>query len=262
MKYLFKFLFPNCETIGQQKIVIPPSDTSRNGTIRDGVVHCLAYGFHKSQEEPREGRQRTRAFDRNPVGHRMLVPKRLGLRARSRSDSPESERDHPSLAEDVMDPQLPRYDPDMDDVFEDPDTYVLKPDKLHLYFESHKPDLLLYKVSVNVPDQDFPDGMRDEVHVKIVFQISSHKDFSKASLYYHMQGNTKQCVQSCLSAFAFNQTVMYGIVVVVDGLKLVKVERQQNPNAAMEYNISETDLVTWDRTDAMHAVFEMIEGIL
>ena len=161
-----------------------------------------------------------------------------------------------------MDPQLPRYDPDMDDVFEDPDTYVLKPDKLHLYFESHKPDLLLYKVSVNVPDQDFPDGMRDEVHVKIVFQISSHKDFSKASLYYHMQGNTEQCVQSCLSAFACNQTVMYGIVVVVDGLKLVKVERQQNPNAAMEYNISETDLVTWDRTDAMHAMFEMIEGIL
>ena len=81
-------------------------------------------------------------------------------------------------------------------------------------------------------------------------------------VHNYMQGNTEQCVQSCLSAFACNQTVMYGIVVVVDGLKLVKVERQQNPNAAMEYNISETDLVTWDRTDAMHAMFEMIEGIL
>ena len=256
-KSLFKFLFPNCESTSQQKIVAAPLDTSQNGKLSDGVIHSLSYGFHKSQAEQREGRPRNRA-----VQHRMLLPKRKEVRSRSRSPVNEAnESDQASLADDVMDQQNPRYDPDLDDLFNDPDAYILQPGKLHLYFESYRPDLLLYKAE-EVPDQDFSGYRRDEVQVKIVFELSSFKKFGKTSLPYHVQTNTEQCVQSCLSAFTYNQTLMYGIVIVVDGLKLVKFEKRINADGTVEYDISETDLVTWERTDAMHALFQMIADIL
>lgn len=265
-KALFEYLFPNCLSQGhrrEQYLTLAPAETSENGTLGDGVVHCLRYGFHRNQSRPRASRQRER-FDPNvPVSHRMLLRKEASRRSRSRSPVSDDEElsDEGELPPNCTDPDEPNIVPDYDALFDDPGRYLVKPSKLYKYVESHKPDLSLI-VSKATQDPQYPGRTREEVQVKISFKMASYEKFASENLTNAVLYNTEQCVQSCLSGFGCNQDLMYGIVIVVDGLKLVKIERQQNLNGENEYVVSDTDLVLWDQADSMHALFQLIEQIL
>jgi hypothetical protein len=55
------------------------------------------------------------------------------------------------------------------------------------------------------------------------------------------------------AALSHNQTEITGLVIVPDGMKIVKILRQRNPN--MIYKVHETNLITWNETRQLYAVF-------
>jgi hypothetical protein len=42
--------------------------------------------------------------------------------------------------------------------------------------------------------------------------------------------STEQCALQCLAALSHNQTEISGLVIVPDGMKIIKIQRQDNPN--------------------------------
>ena len=238
------------------------NDTSGNGTIEDGVIHYLLYGYQEELQQNSRGIQRNRHLE-----HRFLLPKRSGCkskpRSRSSSSSDESDDDDDelALAKNVYNAHAPhrRRNIRTTDLLNDPDRYLVKPRKLHAYLESRKPNLVLFKKHT-VPNTDYPGYSKVEYTVKVIIEISSYQK-SRGVCRKHIQKTVEQCVESCLAAFSCNQDLMYGLVVVVDGFVLIKVEKQ-NLGGQAEYKISETDLIMWDNADSLHAMLYTLNSVL
>ncbi len=245
-KCLFQYLFPNYgapHSNYKQMLKVAPSDPAQDGTLLDGVVLSLLYGF-------RDGRYRK--------SQPTLIPKRLGLFARSQSSSLtcSCDCDDEELEDHVLDPQCPSYEPFIEDLQDDPMEYNLKHDKLHVYFECHKPDLVL----IEWREMSLPQNhaiVKDVARAKLIIEISAYNKF-RGYLERHVSESVEQCVLSCLAAYAHDQTLMYGIVVVVDGLKLVKVEKIQN-GGVWQYIVSETNLIMWENAAGIHSVLHVID---
>ncbi|XP_072029441.1 uncharacterized protein [Amphiura filiformis] len=260
---LFDTLFPDSQIPEQKVLVAAPPETSKNKTIRHGVVHCLTYGFYKDQvDEVRHPRPRRR---NEYVSNRILIGKKLGNRARSRSRSPVSDND--DITEHVRDVTVPpraQLQPiTIHDMLQNPPNFVLKSQSFHNYFEPHKPDFLFCSISTIEKESEEVAGVVNrsrEYSVKLIIEISSQQKFQQTvSLKKHLEHTTEQCVQQCLSGMNANQDKIYGLTIVPDGLKLIKINRRQNPTT---YLVSETELVTWNQTQNIYAMLQMIDNIL
>ncbi len=258
---VFQYLMPNCDSRDRGQTLSRAVSDPRNGSVEDGAVYCLVYGYNN-----RHVRATARGMHKNSDGeHRLFLQKRYRHQksSRSRSHSPSSSDDDgdddDNLADNVYDPQNPDKQTCMRDIFSDPDTYLVRDQKLHVYFESHKSDFLVLK-STLLPDPDFPGFSRNEYMVKIVIEIASSENV-QTHVVDHVGKCVQHCVESCLRAFSCNQDLMYGLVVVVDGFVLIKVEKQ-NQGGQVEYQISETDLIMWDNADSLHAMFYTLNSVL
>ena len=255
MEEVFKYLLPNCDNRPNQQLKRVVSAARSGGRIQDGALRCLSYGYQEEQIHQSRGRQRNRDIE-----HRFLLEKRSSEGSRSRSSSPVGVGE--DIRHNVYDPQNPRRRVGVErwnSLLRHPDRYVVKPEKFHIYFESHKPDVMILHHTV-VPDPDYHGYTRFEYQAKVVIEISSHKK-GGSTLTSHIEKSVEQCVQSCLAALAHDQDLMYGLVVVVDGFILIKVQKQ-NQGGQEEYNISETDLIMWDDPDSLHALFSTLHAIL
>ena len=253
-------LFPACQETNRSVIgehiylKIPPADTNQNSTISRGVPHCLVYGYDESQVELRpvlKADMPRNLENRSRPRHRVLVPKQLGHKARSRSRSPVQLVDHVNyVGQDVGQDRL--LEP-MRHMLDNPDDYVVKTDCYFEFLEPHKPDLTCLKV---VPKQ----SGQQVVIAKFICEISSWNREAKThtSIEEHVREITEQCVQSCLAALACNQDSILGICVIVDGLKLIKIEKSQDLFGKFSYHVRETLLITWDDIDDLYALLEMI----
>ena len=252
-KELFRYLLPNCYK--------PNREQALQRVVEDGAVHCLVYGYQKQQLY----RQNNRGMQKDTnLEHRFLLTRKPGDDSRSRSRSPASSDDEEDSNEDlnrnVYDSQNPRRGVvRLNALLNDPESYVIKPNKLYVYFESHKPDLVLFH-KLRVPDTDYPGHNKEEYVAKVIIEISSFEKYVD-DVVGHIQKNVEQCVQSCLAAFACNQDLMYGLVVVVDGFVLIKLQKQ-NQGGQEEFEITETDLLMWDNADDMNALFSTLNNVL
>lgn len=61
----------------------------------------------------------------------------------------------------------------------------------------------------------------------------------------------------CLAALSHNQTEISGFVIVPDGMKIIKIQRQDNPNVI--YYVKETNIVTWNQTGQLYALLNYLE---
>ena len=255
---LLMYLLPRCQSGNHD--VTSPNDMANSGRLEDGSVSCLVYGYNNEQWANARGRARN-----GRPRHRYLMPRRKSYEARSRSPSCSSssdEDDDVDLENNVEEQRNPgRTDIDDTDLLNEPDEYILKSCKLHKYFESHNPDVLVGKYQLVQDHPGSPGNQRREFTAKIIVVISPARNCKTRRLAKHVAKSVKQCVQSCLAAFAVNQDLMYGVVVVVDGLVLIKVERVQN-GGRFEYKVLETNLITWDNPQDVHSILDELNNIL
>ena len=255
LEEVFKYLLPNCDNRPNQHLKRGISAERSSGRIQDGALRCLSYGYQEEQIHQSRGRPRNR--DRE---HRFLLKTRSSETSRSRSRSPVRIGEEEDIRNNVYDPQNPRSGAERwNSLLRHPDRYVVRPEQLHVYFECHKPDVMILHHTV-VPDPDYHGYNRFEYQAKVVIEISSYKK-GATTLTTHIDKSVEQCVQSCLAALAYDQDLMYGLVVVVDGFVLIKVQKQ-NQGGQEEYNISETDLIMWDNQDSLYALFYTLDKYL
>ena len=256
-------LFPELIAPNLDLAIPPDSETSMNASLEMGTPHCLKYGFVKEQLDvesevgrkganpnAREGEQRGRPRQR------VLLKKRTVKKSRSRSRSPLSDDDDDdvNLTNQLMKTRPnAKANPNMFHLLNNPNDYLLFTKSHFTYFEPHKPDLVL------VWTKESPSNSTHHI-AKFVCEISSwNKEArSNVSLEKHVDSATEQCIQSCLAAMAFDQTFILGIVIVVDGMKLIKIE-QEDDGQQLVYNIRETRLISWDRKDYLYILFGIIK---
>ena len=256
---VFQYLLPNCVRQNQELISAVP-DTSANGHIYDGAVLCLVYGYLDTQVRRARNRSRQRDVPVQNLEHRFLLRKRCGRsRTRTSSDSDDGDDDE-KLYQNVTDNLNPTRVVNLHDLLTDPARHLIESSKLHVYFEAHNPDYLILK-HTRVSDADYHECNKTEYEVKVVVKIASYKKFSGCDLLDLISESVEHCVESCLGAFSCNQDLMYGLVVVIDGFVLIKVKKQ-NQGGQEEYRITETDLITWDNADSLHAMLYTLNGIL
>ncbi|XP_072023835.1 uncharacterized protein [Amphiura filiformis] len=256
---LLEFLFPNIKvtTPGAVQTVVPsPSNTSINVSIGGGCAQFSVWIPRRAVDT--EGRARVRT----PLAYRVALRKAdCAHRSRSKSRSPVRENTAVDpLYEDMVgiNGNLPNNDRS---VIDNPGDYIVKSDKHHHYFESHRPDLMVVQTQ-DVQDLDpVPQPLREESHVKLVCELSTTRKFGPCALTTYLRKNAEQCIQSCLSSLGYNQDLILGLVVVVDGFKLIKIEKRQN-QGNFSYEISESDLILWNNAVGMHEMFHIISNIL
>lgn len=254
---LLEFLFPNISATtaaGTVQSIIPaPLNTSLNVPVTGGCAHSLVYGYHDEQS-----RQRGRARVATPVEYRVALRKAEDAhRSRSRSRSPVRQTASVTpLHQDVesINGNVPCRD---SAVIDNPGEYIVDRKAHHHYFESHRPDVTVVQTKHARDLDPGPPQMREEAHVKLVCELSTTQKFGAIRLANYLQRNTEQCVQSCLSSLGYNQDIILGLVVVVDGFKLIKIERRDN-QGNLSYEISESDLILWNNADGMHELFHVI----
>ncbi|VDI42156.1 Hypothetical predicted protein [Mytilus galloprovincialis] len=237
-----------------------PAETSGNKSLREGVMHCLTYGFHEDQidrateqmQRPREQRLRERACGREKyyatedgkLTHRVVIP---NDRQRSKSRSPSPTNDiRPQVRRRI--PPRPLPPNDIHDFLGDADNYDLHAPNLHNFFEPHKPDCVVVK------EQNI--GQNLSAALLCTVEICSWQRFGEANFRRTLNHATHQCVQQCLAGLSFNQEHILGLVFVPDGIKLVKVERDQN----QIYRVTETDLITWDDTNLILQLLRYLQN--
>ncbi|XP_072038478.1 uncharacterized protein [Amphiura filiformis] len=312
-------LFPeSCAIISGMEFHVPTADTSMNATIESGIPHCHYYGYVQEQvlddsgaevnpqdgSEARGGENGERG--RGRLRQRVLIPKKLRKKARSRSRSPvRDDEEDPILTDHVLNirPSAPQAaNPNMIRLLNNPNDYLLGPQSYHSYFEPHKPDVvLLWRKKLSPPLQERtksqptslhtesqPTSLRTEsqptslqesqnfestssrtpekpyyYYLKIVCETTSWDTSSRTSgtLQTHVDNATERCVQSCFSALAHDQESILGVVVVADGMKLVKIERSQDGNGFI-YNVRETRLVTWEDSQHLYILLQIMKNAI
>ena len=200
--------------------------------------------------------------DRGRLRQRVLLQKKLGRKGRSRSRSPLSDDDDVVLTDHVLPNPPPPGNPTMPRLLNNPNGYLLTPQSYHHYFEPHKPDLVLVWRK-KLAHMSLPQHI-----AKIVCEISSwNKEGRATSLQRHVDEATEQCVQSCLAALAHDQKCILGIVIVADGLKLVKIDRISGNQSGNDghhtyYTVKETRLVHWNSAQDLYVLFGMIKNVI
>ena len=235
--------------IDEQRIIVQaPAKTSQNTTITDGVVHCLTYGFHPLQVEENNHGERGRYLNREGrIRHRVILPKSLGCRSRSRSRSPSP--DNIDLVDNVTNIRTRQPPGHMREVLQNPHEYELNSNRLHYYFEPHKPDFLIYKKNRNTP----------KAVATVLLEVSSYKKYGKGSTFYtHLKLSTEQLVQQCLAGISDDQPKISGLLFVPDGMKFVDVQVQNDQNHT--YLVRESGLVQWNQTDEIYALLFHLEN--
>ena len=288
-------LFPEC-VVRDLKLVIPPSDTSANyAPIQMGVSHCLNYGFVSEHVEDSDDDEdhvevnvredadanagnddRGGGPDQNAMENvnqeqgrgrprqRVLLQKCRSKRVRSRSRSPISDDDDVFLTDHVSDirPNAAHGpgNPNIPQLLNNPNDYLLTPNSYHKYLEAHKPSLAL------IQRKKLPHVSSTLEHVvKFVCEISPWDKEGRAmpiSLQRHVDEATAQCVQSCLAALAHNQKSILGVVIVADGLKLVKIDRVNGDDGSHMYTVKETRLVMWNSERYLYVLFGIIKNAI
>lgn len=241
IKYLLDELL-HIIILGERYILQAPAETSKNKRLREGVMHCLIYGFHPTQIEI--ARQQGLYQNRGRLRHRVILPKALGSRARSRSRSPSPVND---LYIDVKKTRNQQPALNLQEVLQNPNDFELKSYRLHSYFEPHKPDFLIV-------------GERNDftATAKVVIEVSSYMKYGRSvSFNAHLKLSTEQCVQQCLAGISHNQRVISGLVVIPDGIKLVKVKMQNHG-----YTVKETDIIGWHETFRIYALLKYLEDAI
>ena len=256
---------------------VPPAETSLDKATFDlGVPHCLYYGFgEKSQpvekyrpvlkegfmmdssdeEDSSDDAQRDAAGrrHRSRPRHRMLRPAKKQNRSRSRSPMSNEDEDV-DLVDNVKyvgERQSRPSDITLRHMVNNPDDYLLATREYSKFFESHRPDLMCFKES---------EKSGQPIVAKFVCAISSwcREGEEYITIERHVEEITERCVHSCLATLACNQDSILGICVVVDGMKLIKVDKARDDSGHISYNITETTLVPWDDIDEMYVLLEMI----
>ena len=231
----------------KRKLKKAPSSPLNNKTLQDGVVHCLVYGCnHEQMELARVGKFQERGRLRHRVLLRKLHGNRSNSRSRSRSRSPSPLSDLQYQTEHRR-PNPRNLITSTQNMLQNPDDYILMSNALHSYFEPQTPDFLIYTHSVN-----------DGVTGKILIIVSSYVKYGRQTSFdTHLTQSTQQCVRQCLAALSHNQTEITGLVIIPDGMKIVTILRQQNPNVI--YKVHETNLITWNETRQLYAVLYYLE---
>ncbi len=249
---LMKNLFPTATHVNQ-RFVTPPSETSQNATISDGVPFCLVYGHDMEQKESKStgpkyhGDEQSQRHGR--LEKRVLLKKRLGCESRSRSRSPVTKQ----TDEDPLHLYVVPGAHSMEDVLDDPHVYQLNFPYHHEYFEPHKPDLCLINWSPPLKD-----SRSSAAVAKIICKISSYRKYLGVRFEKTIEYSTGQLVQTCLAALAFEQTAIYGLLVMVDGLKWIKVANEGQGG----YCVEETDFIFWNQTNDLLSLLQMIEDVV
>ena len=238
-------------------MVITCPASSRNGTLDVGVFHCLSFGFHPEQvnnlQEADEARdERPMNIERSRRTKRMLVPKRTSDRSRSGSRSPSPPPN--TILQDSNHCHRLSAQITLEDMLDNPEDYVLKNSKFFQYFETHKPDLIVFKETST--------RQTEERHseVKIVVKIASYNRYpSCLSVKTHLKAVTEQCFLACMAGFCLNQTSITGLIIVPDGMKLIRILKRNNQGVA-SYVTEETDLIEWHQTQQLNNLIRFMQN--
>ena len=242
-------------------MVIKCPESSRNETLDVGVFHCLCFGFHPEQvinlQEAEEARDEQQInIERGRLRKRMLVPKRTGdSRSRSRSPSPGPN----TVLQDSNHLHRRGAQITLEDILDHPEDYVLKNSKFFQYFEPHKPDLIVFKETLRRASRQ-----TEERHgeVKLVVEIASYNRYpSCLSVKTHMKAVTEQCFQACMAGFCLNQISITGLIIVPDGMKLIRILKQNNQDVAT-YVTEETDLIEWHQTQQLNNLIRFMQNVV
>ena len=234
--------------------------STRNKSIRNGVVHCLTYGYTREEldittEEVDcdvcrrgHGRQRQRSYtqERGRLRQRILLPKRTGSTSRSRSRSPSPTN---NITQRIINIRNYR-NTSLQDMLQNPEDFKVHPNWLHSYFESYTPNFLIYSSRPN----------NLAVKADILVEMSPYNKYSsnhKFSTY--LDYCTEQIVQKCSASLSLDQTEVLGLVMVPDGLKLIKVMKMFDQNQTISYKVQETDLVQWHETQGLYLLLKEME---
>ncbi|XP_072019352.1 uncharacterized protein [Amphiura filiformis] len=277
LESLLEFLFPNISVKAPgtvQSVVPSPVNTSMNVSVIGGCAHSLVYGYHEEQSS--DSNPSGKARGRTPVEYRVALLKVLDAhddaddddddahKCRSTSKFSRSRspvRDTGYFYQDLQGINGNRPYSDRS-VIDSPGEYIVQSHLHHHYFESHKPDLMVVQTKQVQNLDPGPPRMREEAHVKLVCELSTTRKFGRIDLVpSYLVKITEQCVQSCLASLGYNQDLILGLVVVVDGFKLINIERKEN-QGHFSYEISESDLILWNNAVGMHEMFHLIGNIL
>ena len=234
----------------------------------DGVPLCLRYGYHKTGEDsdsepdtsdalPRlpvcggddkevasEDARRTKdEVNRGRVRKRIILAKKTGKQGRARS--PERKVvDLRRCVVDVKNAQRPYRIRSIEYLLDHHDDFFVKSEEYFQYFEPQRPDLICFQKME-----------RREVLVKLVCEIGSwdEEGIEGVSLEQLVTDSTEQCVRSALASLSHNQEFICGLVLVVDGMKLIQIKKDSTC-----YRIRETPLVLWHEERKLFVLLEMI----
>jgi hypothetical protein len=219
-----------------------------NKTLQEGIAYNLVYGTHeviqKLDTKAARGRGRRQERGRQPT-KRLILYKRHSDRSTSRSPSPASERD---LRNDVVskDHKNDEWAFDAKDkmithMYQNQTQYRLAGTSHRYFFETHKSDYLYYtRHRATGSGESEMDG---HLIARLVVEVTSKARWNTTNIETQLSKSTEQVVQQCLSAISAQQKKIGALLVVPDGLKLVKIERAQDQNAA--YVVYETPLIKW-----------------
>ena len=260
VKILLKDLltFPNDDAHMYMIITCPQS--SRDGTLDVGVFHCLSFGFHPEQvinlQEADEARDEQQInIERGRRTKRMLVPKRTSDRSRSRSRSPSPPPN--TILQDSNHCNRQGAQITLEDMLDNPEDYVLKNSKFFQYFEPHKPDLIVFKETLGGSTRQTEERCGE---VKIVVEIASYNRYpSCLSVKTHLKAVTEQCFLACMAGFCLNQTSITGLIIVPDGMKLIRILKRNNQGVA-SYVTEETDLIEWHQTQQLNNLIRFMQN--
>ncbi|XP_072033291.1 uncharacterized protein [Amphiura filiformis] len=248
LRALFPVLVPSNQNT-KKGIKISPANSKENRTICDGVLHALVYGRHTDLPEIRNrvpGRQ-------SRLRHRVLLPKKIGNRSRSGSSGSSGSRS-PSPVNNIR--LSSRYTnnvapiPTVNDMVANPNDFELRAGDLHEFVESHAPGAVTFQVTTD-------DNSHQSMKIQLVIEVSSRiEEGGLSTVEEHLAFGTEQNFQQCLAALSEGQQQIYGLLVVPNGMKMIKVEESNGT-----YEVCETDLVTWGSQEII-GILQLISDIL
>ena len=263
---LFLFLF---RTVFVDPKITPvlPSRGVHNKSISEGVAHCLYYGYHCDLPEisdymqqhgyeplqPRERRPRAERGHDIPelqlTQFRALLPIETGQRAKSRSRSPSPSQDLSVATIDMhAGEESGRNIPTVAEMARDPDRYRIYGRLYHNYMQPHTLDMSVVK---NVYSEVQP------AHkvVPLVVEVASRYN-PRVSVRSCYEGNREQLFLQCTAAMNDEYPQIHGLLVVPDGMLLMRVALEDGV-----YKVYESRLVEWDDGDLPY-LFARIKYIM
>ena len=104
------------------------------------------------------------------------------------------------------------------------------------------------------------------VEVKLVIEITPKDDAGpEVSLWTLLKAGTEQVVKQCLAAISPEQRSIVGLLIVPDGMKIIKIVRELGPTHHHQpgfYRVKETELVQWDSDHFLNVLEELRTCIL